>query len=440
MHDLSHPSPSRGQGARAFLVSVTGTTLEWYDFALYSAASALIFGQVFFHSEDPVAGAIAAFSTYAVGYVARPIGGILFGRLGDRIGRKKVLMWTLILIGVATLGVGLIPAYAHIGVWAPVLLVSMRLLQGVGVGGEWAGAVLVSAEHGDPGRRGLLSSAAQMGPPLGNLLANGVLALLALMPQEAFLAWGWRVGFLASILLIGVGLAIRMSIEETPVFQAIQEQGLVPETPIASVLRHEKRALAAATMVRVAPDVMYAMSTVFVLTYATLVHGLSRSEALLAVVIGSACQAFMIPAAGALSDRYNRRLVSAVGAVMCIGWPFVAFPVMSRGFVGVVVAVVLGLLCNSTLYGPQAALVSEQFQPHLRYAGSSLAYTLGGVFGGAIAPLMFTTLWGAYHAWSALAAYIIVVAVVTLVGTLLARDPDHADDELLVSRVSEARV
>jgi MFS family permease len=415
---------TKGQGTRGFIVALTGTSLEWYDFAIYSAASALVFGQVFFHSSDPLAGTLAAFATYAVGYVARPLGGVLFGRLGDRIGRKKVLVWTLLLIGIATCAVGLIPAYATIGIAAPLLLVFLRLCQGVGVGGEWAGAVLISAEHGDPSKRGLFGSAAQIGPPLGNLMANGALALLALMPKAEFLAWGWRVAFLISAVLVVVGLIIRFKIEETPVFEAIQEQGLTPKSPLADLFRTERKALLAATMSRIAPDVMYALSTVFILTYATREFGLQPGQALLAVVIGSACQVFMVPAAGYLSDRMNRRLVTAIGAGLSIIYPFVFFPLMATGYFGIVLAVIFGLLCNSLMYGPQAALVAEQFSPRLRYAGSSMAYTIGGVFGGAIAPLLFTWLLGTYGTWLPLALYIVVVSVITLLGVRMARNPD----------------
>ena len=435
------PRPSTAtrsdQRVRSFIASLTGTSLEWYDFAIYSAASALVFGQVFFHAEDPIAGTIAAFGTYAVGYVARPLGGIFFGRLGDKIGRKKVLVWTLLLIGIATIGVGLIPSYAAIGVIAPAILVFLRLLQGIGVGGEWAGAVLVSAEHGDPKNRGFRSSAAQIGPPLGNLMANGVLALLALMPQEQFLAWGWRIAFLASALLVGVGLLIRFALEETPVFESMEAQGVKPEKPLLSVFKRNTRGLIAATMVRIAPDVMYAMSTVFILTYATINHGLQPGQALLAVVIGSSCQVFMVPIAGALSDRFNRRLISAIGAVMCAIWPFLLFPAMSLGFGGVVLAVITGLLCNSMLYGPQAALVSEQFDVRLRYAGSSLAYTFGGVFGGAIAPLLFTALFAAFNSWVPLAIYIVVVALISLIGIMLARNPNYTADRAFVQDPAE---
>ncbi|ANJ72408.1 MHS family MFS transporter [Ralstonia insidiosa] len=432
---------TKKQSARAFIVSLSGTSLEWYDFAIYSSASALIFGGVFFPSGDPLSGTLLAFGTYAVGYVARPLGGVLFGRLGDVIGRKNILVWTLLLIGIATVLVGLIPSYASIGIAAPVILVLLRMAQGVGVGGEWAGAVLISCEHSDPRRRGFAGSAAQMGPPLGNLMANGVLALLAaLMSREAFLAWGWRLAFLMSAVLVGVGIWIRIKVEETPVFEAIKQQGKVSHSPMLDVLRHEPKRLLAATMIRMCPDVMYAMSTVFVLTYATRVHGLKASEAMLAVVIGSLFQTFMIPAFGFLSDRVRRRSIYAAGALCAVAWPFIFFPLMeSMGYAGIVLAVIGGLFTNSLMYGPQAALVSEQFSPRLRYAGSSLAYTLGGVIGAAIAPWLFMYLLGTYGNWQALAAYIVLTAAVTGIGLMLCRDPDYREDLALAGVVHGAK-
>lgn len=424
MSSESSTAPRR-QSLRGFVAALSGTTLEWYDFAIYSASSALVFGHVFFPSGDPAAGTLLAFGTYAVGYVARPLGSIFFGRLGDIVGRKKVLVWTLLLIGVATVVIGAIPSYATIGIVAPIALIALRLAQGVGVGGEWAGAVLISSEHGDPEKRGLYGSAAQIGPPLGNLMANGMLALLAAsLTTDQFLSWGWRIAFLVSALLVGAGLIIRVKLEETPVFEELQETGRVSRSPITEVLRDQRKALVAATLSRIAPDVMYAMSTVFVLTYATQRFGYSKGQALLAVVIGSAIQVFMVPAAGYLSDRLNRRAITAVGALCSLIWPMIFFPLMeSAGYLGVVLAVIGGLFCNSLMYGPQAALVSEQFEPRLRYAGSSLAYGLGGLLGGAIAPLTFAFLLSRFGTWYPLAGYIAVATVVTMTGVALAKDP-----------------
>ena len=432
---------SRASVRKAYAASLTGTSLEWYDFAVYSSASALVLPQLFFPSSDPLTGTLLAFSTYAVGYVARPLGGILFGRLGDVIGRKKVLVATLLLIGIATFVIGLLPTYATIGVAAPVLLVLMRFAQGVGVGGEWGGAVLLSAEFGDPRRRGFYSSAAQVGPPAGNLLANGVLGLLTVtMSEETFEGGGWRIAFLLSALLVAFGLWIRLKLEDTPVFQAIAERGDAPSAPVREVFRTSPRGLVAAICSRVGPDVLYAMFTVFVLTYGTTVVGFSRGQVLAAVLVGSACQLFLMPLAGAVSDRVNRRLLYAIGAVCAIVWPFAFFALVDGGSqVALTVGVVVGLAIHACMYGPQAAFVTEQFSPRLRYTGSSLAYTIAGIFGGALAPLAFTALLDATGSGTAIAVYIAVAAVVTLVGLALGRDPDPAEDDALLAENAAKR-
>lgn len=421
---------------RAFVASLTGTSLEWYDFAVYSAAAALVFGDLFFPSEDPLTGTLLAFSTYAVGYVSRPLGGIVFGRLGDVVGRKKVLIATLVLIGVATFLIGVLPTHSTIGPAAPVALVVLRFAQGVGVGGEWGGAVLLSSEFGDARRRGFWASAAQVGPPAGNLLANGVLAALgALLTEDQFMSWGWRVAFLFSGVLVGFGLWVRAKLEETPVFRALEAGASRPEAPVREVLTRQPRALAAAVLSRVGPDVLYALFTVFVLTYATDELGMSRGSALTAVLIGSACQLFLIPLAGALSDRVDRRVLYGVSAVAGGLWPFVFFPMIHGGGWGpLVVGVVVALVLHSLMYGPQAAFVAEQFSPRLRSTGSSLAYTLAGIIGGAVAPLLFTALLGAFDSWVPIAAYLAVAALVTVAGVALGRGPAEAEreDALLV--------
>ncbi|GAA0996951.1 MFS transporter [Nocardiopsis tropica] len=424
----------RGTVARAFIASLSGTALEWYDFAIYSAASALVFGHLFFPSHDPLAATMLAFSTYAVGYVARPLGGIFFGRLGDVVGRKKVLVSTLVLIGVATFLIGLLPTHASIGGTAAVLLVALRFAQGVGVGGEWGGAVLLSSEFGDPRRRGFFASAAQVGPPLGNLMANGVLALLGLLlTEEQFLSWGWRVAFLLSGVLVLFGLWIRAKLEETPVFQAIAEEGERPSAPLREVFTKQARPLTAAVLSRVAPDVVYALFTVFVLTYGTQVLGLESGTVLAAVLTGSAFQVALIPLAGWLSDRVNRRLLYGLGALGAGIWPFVFFPAIAdASFLALTGGIVVGLALHSVMYGPQAAFVSEQFHPRLRNTGSSLAYTLAGIIGGAVAPLVFTYLLAATGSWVPLAVYVAVTAAVTVAGLALGRDPaPHEDEELL---------
>ncbi|MEV7634225.1 MFS transporter [Microbacterium sp. NPDC089318] len=429
----SHPQkPIHPKGLyKAFAASLTGTALEWYDFAVYSAAAAVVFPIVFFPSSDPLTGTILAFSTYAVGYVSRPVGGIVFGRLGDRIGRKKVLVTTLMIIGVATVLIGILPGYGSIGIAAPIILVLLRFAQGVGVGGEWGGAVLLSSEYGDPNRRGFWASAAQVGPPAGNLLANGALAVLTLaLTEEQFLSFGWRVAFLVSALLVGFGLWIRLKLEDTPIFKAIEAHGEQPQAPIREVFTQELRPLIAAILCRVGPDVLYALFTVFTLTYGIQALGYERNQVLTAVLIGSAFQLFLIPLAGAVSDRFNRRAVYGVGAIVGAVWTFVFF-----GLLGgdnqpmLIIGIVLGLAAHSFMYGPQAAFVVEQFSPRLRSTGSSLAYTFAGVIGGAIAPLLFTVLLSQFNSWVPVAIYVAVAAAVTVLGLALGRDNNTVEDQ-----------
>ncbi|GAB2709679.1 MFS transporter [Arthrobacter bambusae] len=416
---------------KAFAASLTGTALEWYDFAVYSAAAAVVFPIVFFPSSDPLAGTILAFSTYAVGYVSRPVGGIIFGRLGDRIGRKKVLVTTLMIIGVATVLIGVLPGYGSIGISAPIILVLLRFAQGVGVGGEWGGAVLLSSEYGDPHRRGFWASAAQVGPPAGNLMANGILAVLTVTLSEAqFISFGWRIAFLVSAVLVGFGLWIRLKLEDTPIFKAIEAHGEQPNAPVREVFSKELRPLVAATLCRVGPDVLYALFTVFTLSYGIQVLGYDRSQVLTAVLIGSAFQLFMIPLAGAVSDRFNRRLVYGIATVVGAAWTFVFFGILGGHSEPLLIAgIVLGLMAHSFMYGPQAAFIVEQFSPRLRSTGSSLAYTFAGVIGGAIAPLMFTLLLSQFGTWIPVAIYVAVAAVVTAVGLALGRDSNTVEDE-----------
>ncbi|MDI5976754.1 MFS transporter [Amycolatopsis magusensis] len=423
--------PPRRQLARAFTASLTGTALEWYDFGIYSASAALVFPVLFFPSGDPIASWLLAFSTYAVGYLSRPLGAFFLGKLGDVVGRKQIIVVTLLLIGVATLLIGVLPTFATVGVAAPILLVLLRFAQGVGVGGELGVAPLLSSEFGDPARRGLWCSAPQMGPAAGTLLANGVLALLTTaMSREAFLSWGWRVGFLASALLIAVGLWVRLKLEDTPIFRAIRERGEQPTAPVREVFRTELRGLVAASSARVGPDVVSALFVVFTLVYGTSKAGFTSGEVLVAVLAGSAGQLVFVPIAAALSDRINRRLQYVVAAVAAAIWPFVFLPAIVGASLGVLVGgVVIGLGLHSFMYGPQGALITEQFSPRLRSTGSSLGFAIGSTFGGAVAPLIFTALLGWQDSWFPVACYVAVACAVTIVGvTVFGRNHDMAEE------------
>ncbi|MFI8598199.1 MFS transporter [Rothia koreensis] len=426
----ARPPVARKDLLKAFTASLSGTTLEWYDFAIYSAAAAIVLPSLFFPSGDPMVGVLLAFSTYAVGYVSRPLGGVVFGRLGDKIGRKKVLVWTLFLIGVSTFLIGVLPTYQSISVAAPLILVLLRFAQGVGVGGEWGGAVLLSSEYGNPHYRGFWSSAAQIGPPAGNLLANGVFAGLSLaLPEDSFFAWGWRVAFLLSAVLVLFGLWIRLKLEDTPVFKAVEKTGQRAEKPISELWTEERRPLISAVLSRIGPDVTYALFTVFTLTYGTMILGLDRATVLGAVMFGSAFQVVCIPLAGFVSDLINRRLLYGIATLGTVVWTFVFFANLDAGGAAwMYIGIPIGLFFHSLMYGPQAAFVVEQFSPRLRYTGASLAYTIAGVLGGALAPMMFTLLLDLSGSWVWVAAYLAGTCVLTLIGLAIGRDNDVQED------------
>jgi metabolite-proton symporter len=416
---------------RVILATLIGTSLEWYDFFLYGSAAALVFGKLFFPSFEPVTGTLLAFTTYAVGFVARPLGGIVFGHFGDRVGRKTVLMVTLILMGAATFAIGLLPTYAQWGVAAPVLLVTLRFLQGLGLGGEWGGAVVMAMEHGGTARRGLNASWPQVGVPAGNLLAAGVLWLLNTVQSEAaFLAWGWRVPFLLSGLLVVVGLWIRVAVTESPVFAQAAAVAVKPRMPLLEVLARHPRSLLAAMAARIGTDVAFYTFTLYVLTYVTGTVGLPRSAALSAVLIGSALQLVLIPLFGALSDRVGRRPVYLAGAIAAAGWAFAFFPLLDTGSrPAIVLAVVVALATHAAMYGPQAAFVAELFSTRLRYSGASMGYQVAGIFGGALAPIIAVKLVAATGSAFAVSAYVAAALAVTCAGLAFAPRPDSTDAE-----------
>src|SRR3954451_1403507 len=372
---------------KVIVASLIGTSLEWYDFFLYSTAAAVVFNKLFFPEASPATGTLLAFTTAAVGFVARPLGGIVFGHLGDRRGRKQVLVITLLTMGIATVLIGALPTYASIGIAAPVLLALLRFVRGLGLGGEWGGAVLMTLEHGSPERRGLNTSWPQVGVPMGNLLAAGALGLLgAVLSEDAFLSWGWRIPFFLSGALVLAGLWIRLTVAESPLFAEVEQSGAKAKLPLVEVLKRHPRQLLIAMAARIGTDVAFYTFTVYSVVYLTGVAGEERSVGLAAVLVGSACQLGLIPCFGALSDRFGRRPVYAVGAVAAAAWSFAFFPLLSSGSTPVIVlAVVVALLTHAAMYGPQAAFIAELFATELRYSGASMGYQLAGVLGGGIA-------------------------------------------------------
>ncbi|MFF8429491.1 MFS transporter [Streptomyces sp. NPDC016566] len=441
---------------RIVAASLIGTTIEWYDFFLYGSAAALVFNKLFFPDSDPLVGTLLSFLTYAVGFAARPLGALVFGHYGDRLGRKKLLVLSLLLMGGATFAIGLLPTHASVGSAAPVLLTLLRLVQGFALGGEWGGAVLLVSEHGDARRRGFWAAWPQTGAPAGQLLATGVLSLLtAVLSDDAFGAWGWRIPFLLSGVLVIVGLWIRLSVDESPVFKEALERaesrrtGAAEKPPIVSVLRHHWRDVLVAMGARMAENISYYVITAFILVYATTSAGVSKQTALNAVLIGSAVHFAVIPAWGALSDRVGRRPVYLLGAAGVGLWMFPFFSLVDTGTFGyLVLAVTVGLVLHGAMYAPQAAFFAEMFATRMRYSGASIGAQFASVAAGAPAPLIATALLADYDSSTPIALYVIAAVVLTLIAVGVARETRHRDlaqveagdgDQTAVSAAADAR-
>ena len=429
------PAPSNLR--RIVAASLIGTTIEWYDFFLYGSAAALVFNKLFFPDSDPLVGTLLSFLTYAVGFAARPLGALVFGHYGDRLGRKKLLVLSLLLMGGATFAIGLLPTHATVGSAAPLLLTALRLVQGFALGGEWGGAVLLVSEHGDARRRGFWASWPQTGAPAGQLLATGVLsALTALLSDSAFLSWGWRVPFLLSGVLVIVGLWIRLSVDESPVFKAAlaaaEERKAaadhVEKMPLVAVLRHHWRDVLVAMGARMAENISYYVITAFILVYATTSAGVSKQTALNAVLIASAIHFAVIPGWGALSDRIGRRPVYLLGAAGVGLWMFPFFSLIDTGgFGNLLLAVTVGLVLHGAMYAPQAAFFSEMFATRMRYSGASIGAQFASIAAGAPAPLIAIALLDAYGSSTPIALYVIGAAVLTLIAVGVAKETRHRD-------------
>ncbi|SCK05627.1 MFS transporter [Streptomyces sp. WMMB 322] len=439
----SSSTPPSASLRRVVAASLVGTTIEWYDFFLYGSAAALVFDKLFFPSSDPLVGTLLAFLTLAVGFAARPIGALVFGHYGDRIGRKKLLVLSLMMMGGATFAIGLLPTHAAIGSLAPVLLTVLRLIQGFALGGEWGGAVLLVSEHGDAKRRGFWASWPQTGAPAGQLLGVAVLAVLtALLSEEAFLSWGWRVPFLLSAVLVGVGMWIRLAVDETPVFKEARARAearkaesamtggdeQAEKMPLVAVLRYHWRDVLIAMGARMAENISFYVITAFILVYATKELGLSQQTALNAVLIASAVHFAVIPAWGALSDKLGRRPVYLIGAVGIGLWVFPFFELLNtKSFGSMVLAVMVGLVLHGAMYAPQAAFFSELFATRVRYSGASIGAQFSSLAAGAPAPLIATALLADFGSSTPIALYVIAAALLTVIAIACAKETSRLD-------------
>jgi MFS family permease len=426
---LSESEHSR-QLRRAVIAATIGTTIEWYDFFIYGTAAGLVFGKLYFPQEDPYTATLAAFATYFVGFVGRPIGAAIFGHYGDRIGRKATLIATLLLMGVATFLIAFVPTYASIGIWGAVLLTILRVIQGIGVGGEWGGSVLIAMEWSRThGSRGLVASWPQFGVPCGLFLSNLVILAFSAWSGDQFSTWGWRIPFLLSIILVGIGLWIRLGILETPIFQRLVSEQKVERAPIAEVIRKQPREITLSALLRMAEQAPFYIFTAFIFAYGTTTLKLDRNFVLWGVLAASVLSFVSIPLSGHISDLIGRRKMYLLGAAVTGVFGFVYFGLLGTGsYVLIFIAIFLSLIPHDMQYGPQAALIAEAFTPRLRYSGASLGYQLASVIAGGPAPLIAAYLFRETGSAYSIAVYIAVCAIISLASA--AYMPDYTGKDI----------
>ena len=414
----------RAQLRRALIASTVGTTIEWYDFLLYGQVTALVFGKLFFPGSSPLIGVLQAFGVFFIGFVGRPIGAAIFGHWGDRIGRKATLIVTLLVTGLATVAVGLVPSYASIGVWGAVSLTIIRLIQGIGVGGEWGGSVLLAMEWAQTNKhRGFISSWPQFGAPAGFFLANLAVLVFSWLSGDQFLTWGWRIPFLISIIMVAVGLWIRLGILETPVFQKVIDEERIERVPVLEVLKRQPKQVALTALLRMPEQAPGYIFGAFVFTYGTTVLGASRNFLLIAVLASAVLSFLWVTCAGHLSDRVGRKRMYIIGCVFVAVFGFVYFAMLDTKVPALIfIAIAVSGLPIMTMYGPEAALIAESFSPRLRYSGSSLGYQLASIIAGGPSPFIATALLAAFHTSQPIALYILACAVIGITATSLLTD------------------
>ncbi len=424
--DAEHSAQLR----KAVIASTIGTAIEWYDFFLYGTAAGLVFGKLYFPNQDPLSATLLAFGTYFIGFVARPVGAAIFGHYGDRIGRKATLIATLLCMGIATFFVAFVPTYASIGIWGAIILTILRALQGIGVGGEWGGSVLLAMEWSRThGQRGLVASWPQFGVPCGLLLANMAVLAFSAWSGDQFLVWGWRIPFALSIVLVGVGLWIRLGILETPVFQKLLDEDKIEKAPITEVIKKQPKEIILSALLRVSEQAPFYIFTAFIFAYGVGTLHMSRNFILTAVMVAACVSFITIPLSGHISDNIGRRKMYLSGVVLTGLFGFLYFGMVDTAIPSAVfIAIVLSLIPHDMQYGPQAALIAEAFTPRLRYSGASLGYQLASIIAGGPAPIIATALFAYYQSGYAIAIYIAGCAVVSAVAAGLM--PDYTGKDI----------
>jgi metabolite-proton symporter len=414
---------------KAVIASTIGTAIEWYDFFLYSIATGLVFAHLYFPQSEPLIGTLQAFSIFAVGFIARPIGAAIFGHYGDRIGRKATLVATLMLMGLATFAVALVPGYEVIGIWGAVILTILRFLQGVGVGGEWGGSVLMAMEWTKGSKnRGFITSWPQFGVPVGLFLANLSVLAASALSGDAFMDWGWRIPFFLSLFLVGVGLYIRIGILETPTFRRLKAENKLEKNPMLEVIKRQPKEILVATFARTSENACFYIFTAFILSYGTQHLQMSRDFLLQAVLVASIFSFFWIPLSGWISDRIGRKRMYLISVVATGIFAFIYFAMLETAMPAMVfAAIALSLLPHNMMYGPQAAMIAESFTGRLRYSGSSLGYQLTAIIAGGPAPIIAAALLAKYNTGFAIAFYLLACTIVSVIATLMLKDRTHAN-------------